>query len=50
VALAPGITVERQIARGGMGIVTLRRDTRLDRPLAIKGSFSTLDAGLTGAG
>ena len=35
-ALAPGIAVEREIARGGMGIVFLGRDTRLDRPLAIK--------------
>ncbi len=36
VALAPGIAVEREIARGGMGIVFLGRDTRLDRPIAIK--------------
>ena len=35
-ALAPGIAVEREIARGGMGIVFLGRDTLLDRPLAIK--------------
>jgi tetratricopeptide (TPR) repeat protein len=35
-ALAPGIAVEREIAHGGMGIVFLGRDTRLDRPLAIK--------------
>ena len=32
-ALAPGITVECEIARGGMGI---GRDTLLDRPVAIK--------------
>ena len=37
VALAPrGIAVEREIASGGMGVVYLGRDTRLDRPLAIK--------------
>ena len=35
-ALAPGIAVERELARGGMGIVMLARDTVLDRPLAIK--------------
>jgi serine/threonine-protein kinase len=35
-ALAPGIAVEREIARGGMGVVLLGRDTLLDRPLAIK--------------
>jgi tetratricopeptide (TPR) repeat protein len=35
-ALAPGIAVEREIARGGMGVVLLGHDTRLDRPLAIK--------------
>jgi tRNA A-37 threonylcarbamoyl transferase component Bud32/tetratricopeptide (TPR) repeat protein len=35
-ALTPGIAVEREIARGGMGIVFLGRDTLLDRPVAIK--------------
>ena len=35
-ALAPGIAVERELARGGMGIVALGRDTLLDRPVAIK--------------
>jgi tetratricopeptide (TPR) repeat protein len=35
-ALAPGIAVEREIARGGMGILLLGRDTVLDRSVAIK--------------
>jgi tetratricopeptide (TPR) repeat protein/tRNA A-37 threonylcarbamoyl transferase component Bud32 len=35
-ALAPGIAVEREIARGGMGILFLGRDTVLDRHVAIK--------------
>lgn len=35
-ALAPSILVEREIARGGMGVVLLGRDILLDRPLAIK--------------
>lgn len=33
-ALAPGIAVEREIARGGMGILFLGRDTVLDRQVA----------------
>src|SRR5438046_5366918 len=28
--------IERQIGRGGMGVIYLGRDTRLDRPIAIK--------------
>ena len=35
-ALAPGIAVEHEIARGGMGIVFRGQDTGLDRPIAIK--------------
>jgi tetratricopeptide (TPR) repeat protein/tRNA A-37 threonylcarbamoyl transferase component Bud32 len=35
-ALAPGIAVEREIARGGMGLLFLGRDTVLDRQVAIK--------------
>ena len=35
-ALAGQYELEREIGRGGMGIVYLGRDLRLDRPVAIK--------------
>jgi serine/threonine protein kinase len=35
-ALAPDYRVEREIARGGMGIVFLAQDVALERPVAIK--------------
>jgi hypothetical protein len=35
-ALAPEHVLEREIARGGMGIVFLARDRTLDRPVAVK--------------
>src|ERR1041385_2825767 len=35
-ALAGQYEIEREIGRGGMGIVYLARDLRLDRPVAIK--------------
>jgi len=35
-ALAGQYDIEREIGRGGMGIVYLARDTRLDRRVAIK--------------
>ena len=35
-ALAGQYGVEREIGRGGMGIVYLARDLKLDRPIAIK--------------
>ena len=35
-ALRPGLVVEHEIARGGMGMVFLARDTLLDRLVAIK--------------
>jgi serine/threonine protein kinase len=35
-ALAPDYEVERILGAGGMGVVFLARDTRLDRPVAIK--------------
>ena len=34
--LSPHYDVEREIGRGGMGIVYLARDTRLKRPVAVK--------------
>ena len=44
-ALAGQYEVEREIGRGGMGIVYLARDLKLDRPVAIK----TLPAHLAGS-
>src|SRR5436190_10131917 len=35
-ALAPDFVLEREIGRGGMGIVYLGVDVKLDRPVAIK--------------
>ena len=44
-ALAGQYEIEREIGRGGMGIVYLARDLKLDRPVAIK----TLPAHLAGS-
>src|SRR5678815_389601 len=35
-ALAGQFTIERSLGRGGMGVVYLARENRLDRPVAIK--------------
>jgi len=45
-ALAGQYEIDREIGRGGMGIVYLARDLKLDRPVAIK----TLPAHLAGSG
>jgi tetratricopeptide (TPR) repeat protein len=41
-ALAPRYAIERELGRGGMGVVFLGRDTVLERPVAVKGLLPEL--------